>query len=243
MSTSVTHWISVLILISIFKLSHSAIYYVDSATSNLRGDGSSWDDAFLDLSDALNIASIGDAIWLKGNRTYIPNLSDQRDDCFVVNDGVSIHGGFIGTETSLDDRISIHTTNAQLYESIISGNIGDPFDDLDNCYHVLTYNISIYLDRVTISDGFADFRFHSPENRSLLHGYGAALITDNGLTQSIVNIQDVVFENNIAINGGALWFGSSTINYVNVQIIRSRFRNNSAIHGIDKLILLCLLSL
>eukprot|EP01084_Bolivina_argentea_P037877 70045_1 len=46
-----------------------------------------------------------------------------------------------------------------LYESIISGNIGNVNNNEDNCYHVLKYNTIITLYRVVIEDGNANYEY------------------------------------------------------------------------------------
>lgn len=59
------------------------------------GDGSSWSAAFLEIQDAFAVAVPGDEIWI-ARGTYTPGPS--RSDSFVLPDGVSVYGGFLGTE-------------------------------------------------------------------------------------------------------------------------------------------------
>lgn len=71
------------------------------------GDGSSWTSPLGSLDDALDKASAGDEIWIaKG--TYKPsrlaNTSVKNSYSFIIKEGVSLYGGFAGTETDKAQR-------------------------------------------------------------------------------------------------------------------------------------------
>eukprot|EP01083_Nonionella_stella_P086244 239492_1 len=206
-------------------------YYVDPSVSN-AGNGQSWSTAYADLSSALAAASSGNQIWLKGGETYIAPTS-HRDHCFSVNQGVVIYGGFRGTESSINGRVTSDSLKS-VYETIISGDIGTRHKASDNCYHVLTFSGTIILNRVTISDGNADLEYDpsDPDSRYILNGYGGALITDDILQAQAVFLDEVTFESNTAIAGGALWFGASKTNTVQITIRNSKFIANTAINGV-----------
>lgn len=107
------------------------IFYVKE---NGAGDGSSWQNAIGDLQQAINLAADGDEIWV-ARGTYLPNRSIKtpekvadpydRSASFVINKNIKLYGGFIGNETRPSGQ------------STLSGNIGDPNAQEDNCYHVL----------------------------------------------------------------------------------------------------------
>ena len=64
----------------------SHIIYVDVNVSGSAEDGTSWEDAYTDLQDALAAATVGDEIWVaKG--VYIPGAA--RTDTFALVDGVA----------------------------------------------------------------------------------------------------------------------------------------------------------
>ena len=135
----------------IITTANSMIHRVDS--ESVGGNGSSWDTACNGLTSTLERASNGDTVWWKGNSSYLPTTL-RRDSCFSVPFNVSIYGGFKGNEISIDER-PVSTDEKANYESILSGNIGNIFEIDDHCYHVLTFDESLHLDRVTISDGAA----------------------------------------------------------------------------------------
>ena len=84
-----------------------AIWYVDQSSTNTP-DGTSWATAFLDVQDALEVASDGDQIWI-AQGWYVPtdrggNPEDPREASIRLIAGVEMYGGFYGNETSLDQQ-------------------------------------------------------------------------------------------------------------------------------------------
>src|SRR5690606_7124928 len=76
------------------------------------GNGTSWSNASGDIQSLINNASSGDQIWVAAG-TYKPNRKpnalgtitpDDRQNAFVLKSGVSIYGGFSGSETTLNQR-------------------------------------------------------------------------------------------------------------------------------------------
>ena len=67
-------------------------------------NGRSWEDAFIDLQDALALAFAGQEIWVAAG-TYLPTSDTNREVSFVMVEGVALYGGFAGTETSLAERL------------------------------------------------------------------------------------------------------------------------------------------
>jgi len=93
--------------LSTLVFSQAIIYVKSDATG--RNDGSSWQDAYTDLSIAIANTTKGQ-IWVaKG--TYLPSLDsnyrapdNRRDATFHLHDGLKIYGGLDGTETTLFQR-------------------------------------------------------------------------------------------------------------------------------------------
>ncbi len=133
--------------------------YVNQAATGTN-DGTSWENAYTDLQQALDDTS-KDIIWVaKG--TYRPGFGSLDTlSTFEVNRPVSIFGGFAGTEFTQDDRdIASNPT-------ILSGDLaGDDVDDNvldnreDNAIHVMVINSaagSVLIDAFTITGGTSTY--------------------------------------------------------------------------------------
>jgi hypothetical protein len=113
------------------------IIYVDADRWSGYDTGMSWENAYLDLRDALKTARDCDCnqIWVaKG--TYRPTAKTGYDDYFILVDGVPMYGGFAGSETSISQRNWLEN------ETILDG-------DGDSYYVVYASNLSQY----TVLDG------------------------------------------------------------------------------------------
>lgn len=133
------------------------VRYVDeSATATECGaplDGSSWDCAFRSLQNGIAAAQSGDEIWV-AQGTYFPDEGDaqrlgSRDEVFHVPDGVSIYGGFDGTETSRSNRNPDPATNG----TVLSSDIGTTGDAADNSFTLVVLcnaGSSTTLDGLTV---------------------------------------------------------------------------------------------
>lgn len=119
-------------------------------------DGTSWENAFVDLTDAVAVAAspgLGvTEIWVAAGK-YIPDRgTNNRDTAFRLANGVTIYGGFAGTETDFAQR------DPQANLTILSGDIGQPGFPMDNCYHTLLaedVDETARLDGFQVSDGRA----------------------------------------------------------------------------------------
>ena len=199
------------------------ILFVDGGNTP-GGNGSTWATAFTTLQQALDAATAGEQVWVKKG-TYYPTVSwntgNIRDKSFLLKSGVGLYGGFAGTETSLSQRNFINNA------TILSGDIGTPGDNSDNCTHVLlsmsTSNATI-LDGFTISDGNA--------NLSTIYCLNGPCVNDNlgggiYIIGSFLTINNCIFTANNSIStGGAIGTigGTPTVN-------NSIFTSNSAAFG------------
>jgi len=96
------------------------IFVNQSATGS--NQGTSWQDAYLDLQDALQSAQFGDQIWVAAGK-YTPDRGTKdRKAFFSIPDGVELYGGFVGTETDPSQRDCL--TN----ETVLTGDLNG--DDL-----------------------------------------------------------------------------------------------------------------
>ena len=154
----------------------STTFYVDASATGAN-DGTSWADAYTSLQDALAAAAYGVDIWIAGG-TYYPDegagvTADQPGESFVLKDGVSIYGGFNGTESSLEER-NLEANPPTVLSGDIDQNDLDPDGDgvigLDslrgeNSYHVLwaeKVSSATITDGVTVTAG--DARVGFPNN-------------------------------------------------------------------------------
>lgn len=222
------------------------IYYVkwDAAGAN---NGSSWNDAYIDLQSALTAATSGDEIWVAAG-AYKPTYGIDRTISFALKNGVALYGGFAGTETLRSQRI--YQTNV----TVLSGDIGVLGDSSDNSYHVVVgsdMDNSSILDGFTITGGNANGssfpssqagggmynNLGSPtvrntifDDNSATFGAGMYNYGDQYIYQGkyfIPVITNVVFSNNSSTEGG----GMRNENYSSPVLTDVTFDSNSAIRS------------
>ncbi len=137
---------------SVCRINH--VIYVDRTATGFQ-DGSSWENAFRSLTDAIDLANqCPDAreIWLREG-TYYPTDGLSRSSSFNLTSGVKIYGGFAGTETSRSQR------DILAHPGILSGDIGITGDSLDNVFHVVVASAGVdtaLLDGISIRHGTAN---------------------------------------------------------------------------------------
>ncbi len=211
----------------LFANSAKAQIYVDASKTSGANNGTSWTNAYVNLQDALNAATTGDQIWVaKG--TYYPTAKldpagTDRDKTFILKEGVKVYGGFTGagTETSVNDRVNISTTN----ETILSGDFNnddvttlDPNGTIEsitgnteNAHHVvISYNHSTatVLDGFTIKGGNAD----GTGNITVDADYDFARNSGGGVyaRYSSPILNNLVIKNNHALlNGAGIYISSA----------------------------------
>ncbi|MEZ4987415.1 MAG: T9SS type A sorting domain-containing protein [Saprospiraceae bacterium] len=240
----------------------SRLYVDETATGN--NDGTSWVGAFTDLQAALNCADAGDAIWV-AEGTYYPSQDYRfnyslnielvdRDHTFYIKPAVSLYGGFAGTETALDQR------DLSQYRSVLSGDIGNPNDDSDNCYHVVTSiaestvdQNGVTIDGFTITGGNAngqsEFLYFRTRDQGgalfLVWGFNTVRNCEiydnksngNGAGLCLISSGDNLvtkngFHDNISLGTGGGYFSSSNLDGSNSNTLTDNvFYNNTASQG------------
>jgi len=198
--------------------------YVDIDASG-TGDGSSWANAYTAINDALvNTYSNTTEIWIAAG-TYSPGSA--REDSFDFNiDGLSIYGGFDGTETSISERDLIN--NSTILSGDVNGNdavvdfaVTSTSSRIDNNHQV----VKISADNVTI-DGFKIEDGDAVQNAN---GFtqGAAILIDPIALNSI--IKNCEINNNVTYSGGAI-----AVRYevsTSLSIVNCIFNNNVSRYG------------
>jgi hypothetical protein len=202
------------------------IIYVDD---NAKGanNGSSWENAYNFLQDALADASssakpveirVAQGIYKPDQGTGI--TPGGRTAAFQLINGVTIKGGYAGPRMSLSGA----DPNAQdiaLYETILSGDIGAPSDANDNCYHIFYHPEGLNLDDTAILDGFTITGGNA--NGSWPHYYGGGMDNEYYSSPTI---------NNCTFNGNSAGAGGGMENYQSSPTVTNcTFSGNSADFG------------
>lgn len=211
--------LSFLLFISISISGIAATIYVNINASG-NNDGSSWNDAFTDLQDAIALSTFGDDIWV-AQGTYKTTSGTSRTIYFVVKNGTKLYGGFLGTETTLSQR------DVEINETILSGEIGSGSAN-DNSYRVVSFsNVTnqTRLDGFTITGGYNNSSsgggIRSSNSSPIIanctftgnyatEGGGAINHSNSG----ILTIEKCVFDGNIGntYGGGALRLYAGPVN-------------------------------
>ncbi len=166
-------------------------YVNDNSPSDL--DGTGWATAYHDLQvplqAAANIGGTYCEVWVSQG-FYYPTTGTSRSATFKIPSGISLYGGFAGTETSLTQR-----TNPWIYITALSGSIGGSAQT-DNVYHVVDANDTAAN---TLIDGFSIARGYA--NGSGNDSRGGGMTAINGS----INCFNVKFLSNYAsVDGGGV---------------------------------------
>ena len=206
----------------------STIIYVQQGGSS---NGTSWENAFGTLQEALDTAQAGQQIWVaKG--VYYPtknpagneNPTDPRTVTFQMKNGVAIYGGFAGDEGA---EFNLGARDFWVNETVLSGNFNKTESTNDNSYQVIR-NVDVNLDRTAVLDGFtisegqADFSL--AEER-----VGAGMYNDN----SNPTLSNLIFTDNLANRqGGGMYNKNSSPLLMNVTFQSNRsFISGGGMHN------------
>lgn len=189
----------------------------------------------------MNTAKAKDQIWVQAG-TYTAPITDG----FTLQSGVSLYGGFEGTESSPEERaIDSDKAYRMTHQTILSGDVNkdDKVDGVnlifpanqlrdDNATHVLTLNLTptpqsgndntepTIVDGITIKGGHAD---------GVNEQGGGILVEGNNSKGGVYIIRRCFFIENYATQGGALYVTGDVTNTANECLIdRCGFFNNAA---------------
>ncbi len=198
-----------LLMLGFSNIIKSEIIYVKQNAIGAN-NGTSWEDAFTLLQDALTAATSGTEIWVASG-TYLPSTTGDRTEFFEPQNGVSLYGGFDGTESSFGQRD--WTTNLTILSGDLNGDdevvvSNDPttiniLNNGENSYHVLRAPNKtgvLSIDGFIIQNGNAN-NVNSPNNT----GGGFVFSVSEEAPTLRVNIRNTIFKNNSAREfGGAI---------------------------------------
>ncbi|MCB0854751.1 MAG: hypothetical protein KDD63_21160, partial [Bacteroidetes bacterium] len=199
----------------------NAQIFVKSDATGIN-DGTSWTNAYTNLSVAIQTAQAGDQIWVAAG-TYLPG--DTLSATFSINKNLEIYGGFAGTETILSQRDD--STNLTILSGDINGD--DIPEDLiknkgDNARTIITFQATIT--NATILDGFTIMRGHADTSAAPFTYAGGGIVS---LGHPI--IRSCTFTENFARNyGGAIYFGNAGASGAKVEFCKF-FLNGSEFGG------------
>ncbi len=205
---------------------NAKVIHVDHAAIG-SNDGTSWPNAFTDLNNAISSAEYGDSIWV-AQGTYYPTTGTNRHFSFLLKNGVSLFGGFEGTETSHSQR----DWEANL--TVLSGDIGTVGDSTDNSHTVV---LCIAADSTTVFDGFtvSGGNADSASGNNWAPGKsggGMYIRSSTPGSDNRLQIRNCTFrENHGDYFGGGIYFRSTADGGSVCKIINSIISENSANEG------------
>ncbi|MCA8970774.1 MAG: right-handed parallel beta-helix repeat-containing protein [Planctomycetes bacterium] len=159
------------------------VTYVDAgATGN--NDGSSWSNAYTSLQMALSNAAAGE-VWIARGVYRPAPANGDRASSFVLKNGLSVFGGFAGSETKRSERDPAQ--NPVVLSGDLNGDDGSAWTNMgDNSYNVVRcagLGMGTVVEGITITAG-----------RALPTTWGAGIqVTGGNLT-----LRNCVVERNIS---------------------------------------------
>ncbi|MGD9128111.1 MAG: hypothetical protein PVH19_12100, partial [Planctomycetia bacterium] len=199
----------------------SITMFVDGDSAAPTPDGLAWATAYADLQSALDQAAILNTdgttendvnqIWI-AEGTYHPTAElepgEARSASFSMLDNVSLCGGFVGTETTLEER-TLSTEHA----TILSGDLGVIDDSTDNAYSVVYANdvTGTTIDGLTITKGCANLNL--PDYPTRTYGGGLWIYESN---VSILN--STITQNESYLTGGGIYAELSDLTVIDSTI-------------------------
>ncbi len=210
-------------------------YHVTAEATDTDG-GTSWDSP-ITLTAALAKAKAGDQIWVKGYESPTQAQSYTAPKAgFVLPSGVAMYGGFAGTESSTDERVTVKQKYNMKYQTVLLGDIS--YDDnvtatlliypenttrSDNATHVLTMQVGVTDENTndnnnpTVLSGFVIAGGSASGASSATDGRGGGVLVTNTSSRSSdanaanrsFTISQCYFVSNYAARGGAVYVDKS----------------------------------
>jgi predicted outer membrane repeat protein len=223
-------------IVSLTTIGNAQIY-VDIDANAGTNSGTSWTNAYTDLQNALDAASVNDQIWVAAG-TYLPTKDhtgnssvNNRNKNFHLATDMKIYGGFAGTETQLSQRdaatnITILSGDFNNDDGITgSGNTLSITNNTENAYHVMItadLTATAVIDGFTVEGGNANLNFSvTYQSKTFTHRLGGGIYNYS----SSPTITNTTFLYNTADG-----YGSGMYNYYSSPIIKNTtFSYNTAV--------------
>lgn len=173
------------------------IYVDDTATG--ANTGRNWTDAFISLSDALDVAGNGTEIWV-AEGIYPPrSIGLGQGESFYLKGGSRVYGGFLAGATDLEQRDPI--THVTILTGDLNGDDTTNLNRSDNSIHVVVIDScdsTTLLDGCVVTGGNADGSTDEDQ-------YGGGMYCIN----STVVINNCTIQGNTCKEmGGGIYIGS-----------------------------------
>jgi autotransporter family porin len=184
------------------------VIYVKATNDSAVHDGKSWTTAFKTIHEGLDAAEAsGGEVWV-AQGVYKPTDSSDREVSFRLRPGVDLYGGFVGNETSLEQR------EWEKNETILSGDISGDGDKRKNSRHIVIGCNDAIIDGFTIRDGcnYIDI----PGRRHHMTPHVLMSSTGEGVGAGILNlhcaptVRNCVISDNEGEKGAAMYNLSPT---------------------------------
>lgn len=177
------------------------------STATGANNGTSWNNAFTSLNAAITASVAGDEIWVASG-TYKPTSGTDRNVSFQLKNGLSIYGGFAGTESAVSERnIPANPTilSGDLLNNDNSNIVHSEATRSDNSVHVVTtgptattgasITLPTFLNGFIVQGGNAD--------GSSSHYGGGIFLEFTNRDSSNVTVENCVIRENTTVFDGA----------------------------------------
>ncbi|MBO0939504.1 immunoglobulin domain-containing protein [Fibrella sp. HMF5335] len=218
------------VTVTVTAIPCQSVLYVTQTGAGAQ-TGNSWGNAVAgrNLQLAINAGiGCGAQVWVAAGR-YVPTQDGNRALSFSMQPGVKIYGGFVGNETTLSQRPALNPTLGQVSSSTLSGEIGDPESTTDNSYHVILNGNGIT--NTDILDGFVVSGGYATDAGGGMYNNANQVTLSNARWVCSPTIRNVLFTNNFAPLGGAIYNDSRVQGRTNPYLENTAFVSNTATLG------------
>lgn len=164
---------------------YNIVFVTPTGAGNM--DGTSWSNAYGNLQEALNMASIAGVgtMWVKEGVYY---GDTTQSSAFTIPNSINVYGGFGGNEDP--DNFNIYNRDLSLHASILDGQ-----------------NVQMVLNHPSASSSWFQWDGFTVRNGNSSSGNGGGAYVREGLM-----LNNFVFTNNYAASGGAVSLVGGQVN-------------------------------
>lgn len=240
-------------------MGYDAVIHVDTDAPGPTHDGTTWQQAFTTLDEALALAMPGCTIRI-ADGTYTPStagLVDEREATFQLVSGVRLEGGYGGHGDPKPDHRST-TLNKTVLSGDLDADDESGGDSSENCYHVVTgtgVDSTAVIDGVTITGGNANGSYAAQHGGGLYAVGGAPTVShcrfsgNNAVARGgaihggggAVSIRHCDISHNTASEGGGVSDCDGLIAFTNIAD-NDAWHAGGGLHGCDGTIEKCVIS-